>query len=452
MRPNQFSIVVRNTTSKVALLSIFVFTFAYCYIFLGSSSVYAQPYTSAAIAANQEIQFISFSQEAFTVPSGEAVDNNSLVSLFNRLSDSTVQIISTAPQNAFNPNSPNITEIGAGFVYDRTGHIVTGNHVLGGATTVDVVLNNGDIYTARLIGNDPYTDLAVLRIEGISNTTTAIDENTGMVTDSTVNTTPLDLPQVEEPQQQLQQEELQAEQQELPLLNPIPVGNSSEIQIGEQVVTIGYPLGGADTTITSGIVGQKDYLLQFPSLGYSVPNTIQSDINVNPGNSGGPLMNNMGEVIGIIYGRINPTGAPLGQFPGLTVAIPSSAISRIVPVLIENGTYVHPTIGIIGSTLTVNLAERFSVPRDLDGVFINTVVRGSTADMAGIQGSTTNNYGETVLGDIITAVDGSKIIGIEDLISYVQEKKAAGEDIVFTVYRNGQFVNLNATLQGIPIS
>ncbi|MGH9983026.1 MAG: S1C family serine protease [Nitrososphaeraceae archaeon] len=447
MRPNQFSIIIRNTTFKVASISIFVFTFAYCYVFLGSSSIYAQPFTSAAAAANQ-FQSISFSQEALTVPPGEAASNNSLVSLFNRLSDSTVQIISTSPKNAFNPNSPNITETGAGFVYDRTGHIVTGNHVLGGATTVDVVLTNGDIYTARLIGNDPYTDLAVLRIEGISNTTT-IDENTGMVTNSAVDNTP-DLPQSEELQQP--QQELQTGQQELPLLNPIPVGNSSEIQIGEQVITIGYPLGGADTTITSGIVGQKDYLLQFPSLGYSVPNTIQSDINVNPGNSGGPLMNNKGEVIGIIYGRINPTGAPLGQFPGLTVAIPSSAISRIVSVLIENGTYVHPTIGIFGSTLTVNLAERFSVPRDLDGVFINNVVRGSTADMAGIEGSTTNNYGETVLGDIITAVDGSKIIGIEDLISYVQEKKAAGEDIVFTVYRNGQFVNLNTTLQGIPIS
>lgn len=447
MQTNQFYIIARRTALKVVLIPIFVFTFTYCYVFLCSSSISAQPYTFAA--ANQEFQFISFSQEAFSVPPSEAVDNDSLVSLFNRLSDSTVQIISTAPKNAFNPNSPNITEIGAGFVYDRTGNIVTGNHVLGGATTADVVLNNGDIYTARLVGNDPYTDLAVLRIEGISNTTTIDGTTTGMVTNSTVNNTPV-LPQAEESQQP--QPGRQDGQQELPLLNPIPVGNSSEIQIGEQVVTIGYPLGGADTTITSGIVGQKDYLLQFPSLGYSVPNTIQSDINVNPGNSGGPLMNNKGEVIGIIYGRINPTGAPLGQFPGLTVAIPSSAISRIVPVLIENGTYVHPTIGIIGSTLTVNLAERFLVPRDLDGVFVNSVVRGSTADMAGIEGSTTNNYGETVLGDIITAVDGSKIIGIGDLISYVQEKKAAGEDIVFTVYRNGQFVNLNAALQGIPIS
>ncbi|MGH9979721.1 MAG: PDZ domain-containing protein, partial [Nitrososphaeraceae archaeon] len=119
----------------------------------------------------------------------------------------------------------------------------------------------------------------------------------------------------------------------------------------------------------------------------------------------------------------------------MTVAIPSSAINRIVPVLIKNGTYVHPTIGIIGSTLTVNLAEQFAVPRDLEGVFINSVVRGSTAAMAGIEGSTTNTFGERVLGDIITAVDGNEIIGIESLISYVQENKVAGEDIMFTVYR-----------------
>lgn len=425
------------------LLSIF----ACCYASLYSYSIYAQSHSSAA---DQASQFISISQEASTIPLVEAAYNNSLASLFNRLSSSTVQIISTAPIIAFNPNSPNTTEIGAGFVYDKRGHILTGNHVLGGAATVDVVLSNGDIYTASVIGNDPYTDLAVLRIQGISNNTED-GASIGKVANSTVNTIP-NLAQVEG--QQLQ--ERQASQQELtpplPVLTPIPVGNSSGVQIGDQVVTIGYPLGGADTTLTSGIVGQKNYLLQFPSLGYSVPNTIQSDINVNPGNSGGPLINSLGEVIGIIYGRVNPTGAPLGQFPGLTVAIPSSAINRIVPVLIENGTYVHPTIGIIGSTLTVNLAERFAVPRDLEGVLINSVVRGSTAAMAGIEGGTTNIYGERVLGDIITAVDANKIIGIEDLISYIQEKKAAGENIVFTIYRNGELVNLNATLQGIPMS
>ncbi|MGH9979720.1 MAG: trypsin-like peptidase domain-containing protein [Nitrososphaeraceae archaeon] len=187
--------------------------------------------------SNQESQFISVSQGTSIFPSNEVASNNPLSLLFDRLSNSTVQIISTAPMNAFNPNSPNTTEIGAGFVYDTQGHIVTGNHVLGGATIVDVVLRNGDIYTADVVGNDPYTDLAVLRIEGISNSTND-KTTTGILPDSTVSTVP-DLPHVVGSQQQQQQ--LQTSQQELPppILTPIPVGNSSEVQIGDQVVTIG---------------------------------------------------------------------------------------------------------------------------------------------------------------------------------------------------------------------
>jgi putative serine protease PepD len=113
------------------------------------------------------------------------------------------------------------------------------------------------------------------------------------------------------------------------------IGNSSELEIGHLVLTIGYPFG-TDSTMTSGLVGQKNYLLRFPTLGFSLPDTIVTDISVNPGNSSG---HDRGEVVGIVYGRINPTAAPLGQFPGLTVGIPS---------------YTHPAIGIIGSTLTIN--------------------------------------------------------------------------------------------------
>jgi S1-C subfamily serine protease len=232
--------------------------------------------------------------------------------------------------------------------------------------------------------------------------------------------------------------------------DPVTLGNSSSLKIGERVVTIGYPFA-SKIAMTAGIVGQTDYLLYFPFLGYSVPNTIETDVAVNPGNSGGPLINMDGEVVGMIYGRLNPSATAAGtQFPGLSVAIPSNTINRVVAGLIRDGLYIHPAVGIIGSTLTVDLAKQFGdIPDDLEGVLVDTVVRGGTADIAGIDAATTNKYGERQSGDVIIALDGNRIVDIEGLLSYVQESKTIGENIIFTVYRDGQYLNLNAQLQPI---
>jgi S1-C subfamily serine protease len=230
---------------------------------------------------------------------------------------------------------------------------------------------------------------------------------------------------------------------------PVTLGNSSSLRIGDHVVTIGYPFA-SKIAMTAGIIGQTDYLLFFPFLGYSAPNTILTDVAVNPGNSGGPLINMRGDVIGMIYGRLNPTGPSPEQFPGLSVAIPSDALDRVANGLIQNGFYIHPAVGITGSTLTVDLAKQFNdIPDYLEGVLVDTIVRGGTADMAGINAATTNKYGERQSGDVITALDGNSIVDIEGLLSYVQENKTIGENIVFTVYRDGEYLNLSAPLQPI---
>lgn len=336
-----------------------------------------------------------------------------LSSIFENISDSVVQIVSiTPPLFNLNPQAQNTTEVGAGFIYDHSGQIVTANHVLAGANRVSVVFKDGDRYEAEVIGRDAFTDTAVLRI---------VDDNT---------TAPVETAR--------------------PSAEPVTLGNSSALRIGDRVVTIGYPFA-SNIAMTSGIVGQTDYLLYFPFLGYSVPNTIETDVAVNPGNSGGPLVNMRGEVVGMIYGRLNPPSSPSGTlFPGLSVAIPSNTISRVADGLIEDGLYIHPAIGIIGSTLTVDLAKQFNdIPDDLEGVLVDTVVRGGTADIAGIDAATTNKYGERQSGDVIIALDGNGIVDIEGLLSYVQENKTIGENIIFTVYRDGQYLNLNASLQPI---
>jgi S1-C subfamily serine protease len=153
----------------------------------------------------------------------------------------------------------------------------------------------------------------------------------------------------------------------------------------------------------------------------------------------------------MIYGRLNPSAGTSGTlFPGLSVAIPSNTISRVATGLIQDGLYIHPAVGIIGSTLTIDLAKQFNdIPDDLEGVLIDTVVRGGTADMAGIDAATTNKYGERESGDVITALDGNSVVDIEGLLSYIQEDKSIGENIVFTAYRDGEYINLNAPLQPI---
>lgn len=336
-----------------------------------------------------------------------------LSGIFDNVSNSVVQIVSiTPPLFSLNPQAQNTTEVGAGFIYDNEGHIVTADHILAGGNKASVVFRDGDRYDANVIGRDAFTDTAVLRIMQDNDTT---------------------IPET------------------LPLTEPVKLGNSSALNIGEQVSTIGYPFA-SKIVMTGGIIGQTDYLLYFPFLGYSVPNTIQTDVAVNPGNSGGPLINMRGEVIGMIYGRLNPPAPSTGvtQFPGLSVAIPSNTIGRVAASLIQYGFYIHPAIGIIGSTLTVDLAKQFSdIPGDLEGVLVDTVVRGGTADLAGLIGTTTNGYGESQSGDVIIALDGNSIVDIEGLLSYVQESKAIGENIIFTVYRDGEFMNLDAVLQPI---
>jgi S1-C subfamily serine protease len=368
----------------------------------------------AFIAVQGDFNYISATSELTISDETRSGDSEDVLSsIFENISGSVVQIVSiTPPLFNLNPQAQNTTEVGAGFIYDDSGHIVTANHVLAGADRVSVVFEDGDRYEAEVIGRDGFTDTAVLRIS--DDNTTALGETAR------------------------------------PLAEPVTLGNSSALRIGDRIVTIGYPFA-SKIAMTSGIVGQTDYLLYFPFLGYSVPNTIETDVAVNPGNSGGPLVNMRGEVVGMIYGRLNPPSSPSGTlFPGLSVAIPSNTISRVADGLIRDGLYIHPAVGIIGSTLTVDVAKQFEdIPDDLEGVLVESIVRGGTADIAGINATTANKYGERQSGDVIIALDGNSVVDIEGLLSYIQEDKTIGENIIFTVYRNGEFLNLRAPLQPI---
>jgi S1-C subfamily serine protease len=325
----------------------------------------------------------------------------SLNSIFKEVENSVVQITRKVPPSSIlpSPESENASALGSGFVYDNKGRIITNNHVVGDAKIVDITLVDGNRYTANVIGTDIFSDIAVIEI--VENFT-----------------------------------------QQSPPLNPLIIGNSSELEVGEQVIAIGNPFGLAGT-MTTGIISQTGRLLPDQQTGFSIPNAIQTDTLINPGNSGGPLLNMNGQVIGM------NTAGLFGS--GIGFAIPSNAITRIVPALIEKGNYTHPWLGLTAATLTSDLAESVEgLERNFKGVLVDSIVKDGPADKVGIQGRITDQYGEKNGGDIITAIDGRIINQNEDLISYIAENKKVGDKITLTIYRNGQFLDLEMTLQERP--
>jgi S1-C subfamily serine protease len=362
---------------------------------------------SIAVAQQQQINSNTSSSQS----TNSSANPLPLKTIFKQVENSVVQIrskIQAVTLNPLNPQTPNATALGSGFVYDKQGHIITNNHVVGGARIADVTFVDGNRYTAKVIASDPYSDIAVLQIS----------QNAS------------------QPQRQ----------QLLSSLKPLVLGNSSKMDVGDAVIAIGNPFGLSDTMTTGIISGIGRSLPASAGGGFSIPNVIQTDAPVNPGNSGGPLLNTRGEMIGMNTAILSGTST----FSGIGFAIPSNTITKIVPTLIEKGYYLHPYLGFTSGTLTSDLAENASLPVNLEGVFVNTIMKNGPADKAGIHGSTTDQYGKKHLGDIIIAADGHNVTKADDFVNYLGQHKSVGDNLTLTVYRNGHPIDLKATLTARP--
>lgn len=325
--------------------------------------------------------------------------------VFKKVQNSVVQITSTinvvGPIINGNPLQGESTSLGSGFIQDAAkGLIITNNHVIQGSNTVDVTFASGNTYSAKVIGTDPLSDLAVLQI---------VDD-------------------------------FSAEH-----IASLQLANSSQLEIGQQVIAIGNPFA-LSNSMTNGIISQVGRLLPNQEMGFSIPDVIQTDAAINPGNSGGPLLDVEGNVIGVNSAITSQTG----EFAGIGFAIPSNTVARIVPYLIKDGKYDHPWLGIAGVNLTPNLAQQLGLPRDSKGVVIASVTPGSPAADAGIVGRVQN--GNIPAGDIITAIDEHQVKRMEDIISYVEEQRSVGDSVVITVNRGGRLQDLTVTLQPTPPS
>ncbi|HXV06076.1 MAG TPA: trypsin-like peptidase domain-containing protein [Solirubrobacterales bacterium] len=295
------------------------------------------------------------------------------------------------------------TATGSGFVIDGEGHILTNNHVVAGANRIEVKIGASDrTYTARVVGTDPATDIALLKVEAPAGQ-----------------------------------------------LHPLVLGDSSKVEVGDPVVAIGNPFG-LDRTVTSGIVSALQRQIQAPN-GFAISHVIQTDAAINPGISGGPLIDASGGVIGI-NSQIQ-TGGGNGNV-GIGFAIPSNTAREVVSQLEKNGKVQHAYLGISGGSITPQLAQALKLPVN-EGVLVSEVVKGGPADEAGIQGGTTSATieGANIIlgGDIITKVDGRKISGMDEVINVVNSAKP-GEKLAVTVLRGKSEKTLSVTLGVRPPS
>jgi len=346
----------------------------------------------ATVSAQAEV--VNASAPAQTTEVVTANLENKFIDIYNRVNPAVVHIFVFDDDGIF-------LGTGSGFVIDQNGNIVTNNHVVADGDEFEVVFASGERSRADLAGADVDSDLAVIQ----------------------ANSMPSDTP-------------------------PVPLGNSSNLQVGQFVVAIGNPFGEAGSMsigVISGLGRTIDSQRVVAGGNFSIPQVIQTDAAINPGNSGGPLLNLNGEVIGVNSAILSTTGANTG----VGFSIPVNAVRNIAPALIAEGEYSYPYIGISmwPQPFTLRQLETLDLPPN--GVFVTGVTEGTPADKAGLVGHNLS-LSLTPDGDYITAINGQPVRDSDDLLSYLVFETTVGETVELTVIRDGEEIKLPLTLGERP--
>jgi S1-C subfamily serine protease len=336
----------------------------------------------------------------------------SINEIYERAAPGVVQVTSTTIVNVPSdplfgnplfPQQQRQQSLGSGFVVDKAGHVITNYHVIEGAKQVRVSFSNGSSMKASVVGSDPSSDLAVLKVDASSRA-----------------------------------------------LTPLPLGNSDEIAVGDPVVAIGNPFG-LDRTVTAGIVSAIQRAITSPN-GYTIDHVIQTDAAINHGNSGGPLLNGFGQVIGV-NSQIE-TGSSASGNVGVGFAIPSNTVKTVMAQLIRQGHVDRAFIGISATPITRDLARVFRLPVS-KGLLVQTVQPGSGAAKAGLKAGTTQVTlaGESynLGGDIIVQAGGIGVSSLDKLRDIVAGKKP-GDTLVLTVHRGDKKMTIHVKLGRQPTS
>ena len=326
------------------------------------------------------------------------VEEQLITNLYERVGPSVVHVTAQIVRMSFFFGPTASEGTGSGFLFDDSGHIVTNYHVIQGADSLEVKFDDDVTLSATVIGADPRNDLAVLQV---------------------------DLPR-EQP------------------IAPLNLGESATVRVGQRAIAIGNPFG-LDRTLTTGVVSALGRPLQTDNDNY-IYNVIQTDAAINPGNSGGPLLNSRGEVIGV-------NTAIQQNAEGIGFAVPVDTIKRVVPVLIEQGSYPHPWLGLLGYSISPDLAQALQLPVET-GILVAQLYREGPAITAGIEGADqqviVGNRQFLVGGDIITAVNNTPIANWNNLTEYLELNTQVGETITLSLLRHGEPLDLDLTLAAQP--
>jgi S1-C subfamily serine protease len=359
--------------------------------------------TSAAAVSTPDTSSDSGSNAGSTSAASLDTACLSAVDIYDQVRPAVVEITSTVGgQGVFQPQAEGS---GSGIVIDDQGSILTNYHVISGADSLEVTFADGSVTSAHVVGTDPGNDLAVIKAE--------VDGQT---------------------------------------LTVASLGDSDTLRVGDSVLAIGNPFN-LEGTLTQGIVSALGRTYAPGQSTRPIRDMIQTDAPVNPGNSGGPLVNCQGKVIGINTLLENPTGESVNV--GVAFAVPANTASASLPDMLAGMTVSHPWLGIAGQEITPALADDIGLSVKA-GVYVSYVASGGPAEAAGVQGAfrSENEAARSTAipggGDVITAVDGQTVTSVEDLAGYLDREKAPGDTVELSIVRDGKDLTLKATLAEWP--
>ena len=328
-------------------------------------------------------------------PPVTASEEQLLIDLYQRVNPSVVAILVEDQTGG---------ALGTGFVIDTEGHVVTNFHVVEGAQQIEVDFPSGFKTRGQVLGTDADSDLAVIKMDTL-------------------------------PEQ----------------LVPVPLGDSDQVQVGQRVVAIGNPFGLSGTMtigIVSGLGRTLESVRTTESGAFSAPDIIQTDAAINRGNSGGPLLNLQGEVIGVNKALESETGFNAG----IGFAVASNTVKQVVPYLIKDGKFVYPYLGIRAlDELSLSAQERLKLPQ-ASGAYVTSVIPGGPSDQAGVQADSASETAADFNGDgdLIIAIDGHAVRVFSNLLSYLVNHTRPGQEVTLTVLRGGEKVDVKVTLGERP--
>ncbi len=359
--------------------------------------VYGKRLVSKPFFIGSFILFVTLLSVEQAFPITEDEKNN--IAVYEKVADGVVNVTSTAIQMDFFFKAFPSQGSGSGSIIDTKGYILTNYHVVANAQKLEVTLGDGSKWPAKLVGSDPDSDLAVIKIEA--------------------------------PKEKLK---------------VIPMGDSKNLKIGQKVLAIGNPFG-LQRTLTTGIVSSLGRTIRSDA-GTLIEDVIQTDAAINPGNSGGPLLNSEGEIIGINSAILSPSGGNVG----IGFAIPVNSAKRVVPELLTKGYVTYPWIGATIQSLIPEMAKYLKLKIER-GAMITEVIKGGPADKAGLKGGNQKiQVGNMIVlagGDIVVKADQHDVKTNDELIHYIREKKP-GDTIILKVFRKDSLIDVKVTLGERP--